>query len=98
MNDININQYADHTEAALAIVRDYVNEHLDKSDPRFGYQVYVVWACHILGHKKWLISTTLPDGMYYEITWDSAKCRFYLDAYKKLENRSIEEVSGAQQA
>ena len=74
---------------AMKIVRDYVVEHLDRSDPQEDFQVYVVWQCHILGNRKWLMSTTLPDGMYYEVTYDSLKGFYYLDAYRKWENRSI---------
>lgn len=74
---------------AKSIVRDYVDEHLDKSDPKASYDVFIVWQCHILGNAKWLISTTLPDGMYYEVTYNNEKKEFYLDAYKKFENRCI---------
>ena len=34
-----------------------------------------------------MISSTLPDGMYYELTFDGDKKKWYLDAYKKFENR-----------
>lgn len=74
---------------ARDIVRNYVEEHLDKSDQPVGYDVYVVWQCFILGNAKWLMSTSLPDGMYYEVTYNAAKKEFYLDAYKKFENRCI---------
>lgn len=59
------------------------------SDPKQEYDVYVVWQCYILGNAKWLLSTTLPDGMYYEVTYNKIKDEFYLDAYKKFENRCI---------
>lgn len=72
------------------IVRRYAEEHLDKSDPETPFDVYVVWQCYILGNAKWLLSTTLRDGMYYEVTFNKAKDEFYLDAYKKFENRCIE--------
>lgn len=72
-----------------AFVRKYVLEHLDKSDPIPVFDIFVVWQCYILGNAKWLLSTTLPDGMYYEITYDKAKDEFYLDAYKKFENICI---------
>lgn len=49
----------------IEIVRKYVEEHLDKSDQKQEYDVYVVWQCYILGNAKWLLSTTLPDDMYY---------------------------------
>ena len=77
------------TDKAIEIVNDYAHEHLDKSDGKVLFKVYVVWQCHILGNKKWLLATTLNDGMYYEVTFNSAKNEFYLDAYKKLENRCI---------
>ena len=73
----------------IEIVRKYVEEHLDKSDEKPEYDVYVVWKCYILGNAKWLLSTTLPDGMYYEVTYNKSKDEFYLDAYKKFENMSI---------
>ena len=66
-----------------------LKEHLDKSDPYVQFDVYVVWQCCILENRKWLISTTLPDGMYYEVTYDYHKGCYYLDAYKKFENRCI---------
>lgn len=76
-------------ERVMKIVRDYVIAHLDKSDRTPEFDVYVVWQCYILGNAKWLLSTTLTDGMYYEVTYNKAKNEFYLDAYKKFENRCI---------
>lgn len=71
------------------LVRQYVLEHLDKSDEAPEFDVYTVWQCYILGNAKWLLSTTLADGMYYEITYNKTKNEFYLDAYKKFENRCV---------
>ena len=31
----------------------------------------------------------MPDGMYYEVTYNGDKNEIYLDAYKKFENRCI---------
>ena len=77
-------------ERVIEIVRDYVIAHLDKSgDESPALNIYIVWKCYILGNAKWLISTTLPDGIYYEVTYNKAKNEFYLDAYKKFENRCI---------
>ncbi len=75
---------------ARAYVRDYINKHLDKTDGDVQFDVYVVWQCYILGNRKWLISSTLPDKMYYEVTYSNAKKEWYLDAYVKLENVCIE--------
>ena len=73
------------------IVRDYTNEHLDKSDNKQITidNVFVVWSCKTLQNNKALLSTTLFDGMYYEITHNGDKKEIYVDAYKKFENRCI---------
>ena len=76
-------------EKAKAIVREYIVEHLDKSDPVPCFDVFTVWKCKALQNWKLLISSTLLDGMYYEITYNGDEAEWYLDAYKKFENRCI---------
>lgn len=73
------------------IVRDYSNEHLDKSDnvKITLDDVYIVWSCKTLQNNKALVSTTINDGMYYELTYNGDKKELYLDAYKKWENKAI---------
>lgn len=71
------------------IVRQYTKGHLDFSDKEEKFNVYVVWQCYILGNIKALLTTTLPDGMYYEVTYNGEKDEFYLDAYKKFDNKCI---------
>lgn len=72
-------------------VSDYVNEHVDATDgvKITEKDVYIVWYCKTLQNWKALASTTLPDGMYYELTVNGDKAEMYLDAYKKFENRKI---------
>ena len=74
------------------LVVDYTNEHLDKSDNKQITEddVFIVWLCKTLQNNKALASTTLFDGMYYEITYNGDKKQIYFDAYKKFENRCIE--------
>ena len=69
----------------------YANEHLDKSDKKQIDQndVFVVWPCKTLQNNKALLSTTLFDGMYYELTYNGDKKEMYFDAYKKWENKCI---------
>jgi hypothetical protein len=74
---------------ALEIVHSYITEHLDKSDPTPDFEVFVVWKCKVLQNWKYLLSSTLFDGMYYELTYNGDKQEWYLDAYKKFENRVI---------
>ena len=51
--------------------------------------VFIVWMCKTLQNSKAMVSTTLFDGMYYELTYNGDKKELYLDAYKKLENKCI---------
>lgn len=78
-----------HQERALKIVRDFVQGHLDVTDGPQAFSAYVVWFNYTLGYWKALVSTSLPDGMYYEVTYDRAKEQTYLDAYKKFQNVCI---------
>ncbi len=79
-------------EKSLEIVRNYIEEHLDKSDEKPEFSVFTVWKAKILQNWKYLISSTLHDGMYYEVTFNGDKNEWYLDAYKKFENRCIKNV------
>ena len=76
-------------------VVNYTNEHLDKTDGKIITEddVYIVWQCKTLQNNKALLSTTLFDGMYYEITYNGDKDEAYIDAYKKWENYKIAKLS-----
>lgn len=74
---------------ALMLVEDYIAGHLDKSDPEPEFDVFTVWKAKILQNWKYLISSTLPDGMYYELTYNGDKQEWYMDVYKKFENKVI---------
>lgn len=73
------------------LVAEYTNEHLDKSDNKqiTVDDVFIVWSCKTLQNNKALASTTLFNGMYYEITYNGDKNEIYFDAYKKWENKCI---------
>lgn len=76
-------------EFSKNVVRNYVINHLDKSDTVPNFDVYIVWYCKTLQNWKALLSTTLFDGMYYELTLNGDKDEAYLDAYKKWDNNCI---------
>lgn len=75
-------------EKAKQIVVDYFNARVDKTDKQkiSVDDVYVVWFCKTLQNWKALLSTTVPDGMYYELTYNGDKHETYVDAYRKWEN------------
>jgi hypothetical protein len=62
--------------------------YLDKSDEKsktFSQdEVYIVWFSKTLQNWKALVSTTLLDGMYYELTHNGDKGETYVDVYKKF--------------
>ena len=72
-------------------VSDYANEHLDKADGKQITEddVFIVWMCKTLQNSKALASTTLFDGMYYELTFNGDKQEMYVDAYKKWQNFTV---------
>lgn len=78
-------------EKAINIVRNYILNHLDKSDETPNFSVFTVWKVKALQNWKYLLSSTLPDGMYYELTYNGDKKEWYLDAYKKFENQVIKD-------
>jgi len=61
-----------------------------KEHPTFSLdEVYVVWFAYTLGNWKALCSTSLPDGRYYEVTYDAVKNIAFLDTYVKTHNNEI---------
>lgn len=76
-------------EKCKELVKEYTIEHLDKSDEISEFNVFVVWSCKTLQNSKALLSTSLLDGMYYELTMNGDKKEIYFDAYKKFENKCI---------
>lgn len=80
-------------EKAKQIIVDYFNSHVDVTD---GKQisvddVYLTWFCKTLQNWKALLSTNVPDGVYYEVTHNGDKNETYVDVYKKWENFCIKE-------
>ena len=82
-----------YQEKATQIVIDYYNEHVEKTDNKklTESEVFVVWFSKTLQNWKALISTTISDGMYYEVTYNGDKKETYLDAYKKWENVCVKD-------
>lgn len=85
-----LNVVSDETyqNKACRLVYNYAAAKMEKTDntPFFIGDVYIVWACKALQNWKALVSTTLPDGMYYEVTYNGDKGEAYIDAYKKFDN------------
>ena len=78
-------------EKAKQLIVDMFNEDVEKTD---GFtltvdDVYIVWWSKTLQNWKALLSTTVSDGMYYEVTYNGDKQETYIDAYKKWKNKRV---------
>ena len=78
---------------AKQLVVNYYNSRVERTDDFeiSEENVFIVWFCKTLQNWKALVSTTVRDGMYYEVTYNGDKQETYLDAYKKWENVKIED-------
>ena len=75
-----------------SIVVDYFNSRADKTDKNGKIteeDVFIVWSVKALQNNKALVSTTVSDGMYYEITHNGNENETYVDVYKKWENFTV---------
>ena len=82
---------ADFRKAAFKAVIDYFNSQCCYTD-KFEISeadVYIVWQVRVLQNNKALLSTNIPDGMYYEFTWNGDDNVGYLDAYKKFDQAIV---------
>ena len=78
---------------ALRLVNDYIiKKSCNGYIPDIDFEIYIVWKCKTLQNWKYLISSTLEDGMYYELTFNGDKKEWYFDAYSKTENIVIKET------
>ena len=82
-----------YQEKAKQIVIDYYNEHVEITDNEKlkESEVFIVWFSKTLQNWKALISTTISDGMYYEVTYNGDKKETYLDSYMKWENVCVKD-------
>ena len=86
-------QNTDFINHCKKAVVDYFNSQADSTDKNGKItedDVYVVWLVRALQNNKALLSTTVPDGMYYECTHNGDWHEIYVDAYKKWKNFAVE--------
>ena len=81
----------DFEKLCIETIVDYFNNRVEITDDMkiTEENVFIVWCCKTLQNNKALLSTTVSDGMYYELTYNGDKEELYLDAYKKWENICI---------
>ncbi len=82
---------SDFEQLCKKTIVEYFNSNVEKTDSLSITEedVFIVWSCKTLQNNKAMVSTTISDGMYYELTYNGDKKELYLDAYKKWENKCI---------
>lgn len=75
-------------ELCKEVLVDYIRKHLDPTDDTSITldKIFCVWMVKALQNNKALFSTSLPDGRYYECTYNGDKKELYVDVYVKFEN------------
>lgn len=58
----------------------------DPIEPGPDFRVFIVSFTFILGGYKAMVSSSLPDSRYYEVTYNAQKGEHYIDVYVKAEN------------
>lgn len=78
-------------DRALEIVREYISKHLDKTGAVGDLNICILSKGRNPQSLKYLVSSTPPDGMLYELAYDWHKDEWQLDAYKKFGKTVIKE-------
>jgi hypothetical protein len=77
---------------ARSLVFDYVTDAFEP-DQRENFlkveEIFVVWFVKTLQNWKALVSTSIPDGKYYELTHDGERDKTYVDVYQKVDHIAI---------
>lgn len=83
-----MNKISRDTKARMLVARYYNdNRKLPDEQPELTLsEVHIVWFAKTLGNWKALVTTDLPDDVYYEVTYNGAKEVTYVDVYKKTAN------------
>lgn len=81
----------DHAELAKDLVRRYIEE--DGIAPEDAYfDVFLTWFSYTLRSWKAIATTTLGDGIIYEITHSADRNETYLDVYTKIDNKVLSDT------
>lgn len=79
-------------QRAQELVYQHVKSLLEPTDQHVAFDldaVYVVSYHYVLHNWKAMVSTTLPDGMYYEVTRDLDKKVTYITSYKQWAHTTV---------
>lgn len=73
-------------KVAIELVTHYMEEQTHGVIP---VTVFIVWKCKTIQNWKYLCATTLPDGKYFELTYNGDKKEWYVDVYQKVDKQTV---------
>ena len=77
---------------AIGIVERYIIEQHNESVKAPRFLVYITWKAKILQNWKYLLASTLSDGMYYELTYSGFTANADFNASQNLAIPFIDEI------
>lgn len=96
-DNLNVNPFSSADEgidfplmARLRVLETYNKTH--RNNPMTRDETYVVLFAYILGGWKATVSTSRPDGRYYEVTYNKSKGETYVDVYQKVDQALYPDV------
>lgn len=81
---LSMNEFIDCCKREVVL---YTNTYKNPNPRINENDVFVIWSCKTLQNAKAILSTTNPDKMLYEFTYNGDKNEIYVDAYKKENNK-----------
>ena len=75
-----------HQKRAVAAVRKIIDmsRNLGLYPDGVEYKLYIVACGYILGDEKWWMTTDIPDGKYYEVTYNHNEDEIYVNVFQRI--------------
>jgi hypothetical protein len=88
-SDVFMSDHAEPTEIAKRLVMQEVCETYAEMGDIPTFVVYIYFFGYVLGGWKAEVSTSLPDKLVYEVTYNALKSEAYVDTYVKTRNKIV---------
>jgi hypothetical protein len=82
-------EITDPQDIAKRLILNVYNEAVGEGSTLTLDDILIVWYAYTLGNWKCLITTTVQDDRYYEVTRNKEKREAYVDSYVKISNRKF---------
>lgn len=82
-----------HQKRAVAAVRKIIDMSRNVGQYPDGaeYKLYIVACGYILGDEKWWMTTDIPDGKYYEVTYNHNTDEIYVNVFNRIYSEVVKE-------